>query len=119
MKTEYTIGFHGKTANEGPIVVGIAVGLTATEITEAMVADPQQRDDEGNSRAKRPIWPLCTLGYTATEDDMDLKLMQSISPRWSIPEGDSLVWFAYAQGALSINTVVEIFAKHYGVWLRD
>lgn len=122
MKTEYWMIFYGKTTAEGPIMVGLAPNLAAASIEETIEADPQSRtDDQVTPDSKRPVFPLEIIDYT----EVDMTNLQpykgEVKIRWSIPEGNNLNWFAYNMNAagLTTGTVVRIFAKHYGVWLRD
>lgn len=121
MKTEYWVDFRGKTANEGPLMVGMSAIFDAAGVESAIEADPQDSsEDSNNLLAKRPIWPLALLQAAPDGNDQQVQ-MHSVNPRWSVPEGENLYWWVYNMGAagLTTGTVVHIFAKHYGVWLRD
>ncbi len=125
MKTEYFIDFEGKTSGEGPLMVGFAANHNAGEIEEAIEADPQSsHDDEANLHAKRPVWPLAMIpeASSARSSTGSLEqIMGKFNPKWTVPEGEGAVWWAYnMDGAiLTTGTIINIFAKHYGVWLRD
>lgn len=124
LKTEYFFDIDGKTAGEGPIVVGLAANQTAAEIEEAIEADPQGKvDDVENQQAKRPVWPLEIFGSKIGDTNLENESTRKgeLTPRWSAPEGDGFSWWAYCldAGGLTTGCTVVIFAKHYGVWLRD
>ncbi len=122
MKTEYWIDYGNKTTAEGPITVGFAVHHSEGEVEEAIEADPQNSADMVlNATAKRPVWPLETIPQSGTGSPSDLVPMRSFNPRWSCIEGKNAFWWAYNRddAALTTGGVVNIFAKHYGVWLRD
>lgn len=119
MKCEYWISYEGKTSGEGPIMIGAASGLTLTNIESAIEGDPQSGIDPLNANTKLPVWPLEMLPEGPTVQNEIMK--GSFNPRWSTPEGFNFVWWAYNcdGGALTTGTDVHIFAKFYGVWLRD
>lgn len=122
MKVEYWLDYYGKTANEGPIMVGWSPTQNASEIAETFQADPQGSDEIApNANAKAPVFPLQQIVYADTQASEDFGKMGTFNPRWSTPEGVGAVWFAYNMGGagLTTGTVVRVFAKYYGVWLRD
>lgn len=123
MKTEYWLDYYDKTTDEGPIMVGFSMNHSVAEVEEAFEADPQaSTDDTNNFRAKRPIWPLEMIARDSTELGSGDQRSGSITPRWSCPEGNTAIWWAYncdLTNPITTGTKVRIFAKHYGVWLRD
>lgn len=123
MKTQYWIGFDSKTGGEGPIMVGFSAIHEAAAIEEAIESDPQDAEDDTKGvQAMRPVWPLEMLGMGQTDDaDGGGDLSGSFNPKWSVPEAEAAFWWAYNMDASALTTgcVVKIFAKHFGVWLRD
>lgn len=126
MKTEYWISAEAKVVAEGPIMVGVAARCdNAAEIEECIEADPQIRGaDPEEVQAKRPVWPLEMFGAEEGHGTNESGLVAkkgTVNLRWSCPEGTGLLWWAYnaGAGALTTGCVVVVFAKHYGVWLRD
>ncbi len=109
------------TSGEGPVLVGMAHDLSATEIEETLGADPQRSGDPtAEPRAMRPVWPLGQMfNNSAGNGQIILEGVQKIG--WSIPEGTDLKWFVQnVSGAtLTTGSVFRIIAKHFGVWLRD
>lgn len=123
LKTEYFVTVSGKTNDEGPIVVGLAHNLSTTEIEEAIQADPQgskalHRPE--NEQATRPVWPLKMIPATVVGQEDHIVGKDEVKLNWSCPEGTTLQWFAYNFSTqLTTGTIVHIFAKHFGVWLKD
>lgn len=121
MKTEYVVGWNNTTAGDGPLVLGFAANLNQAEIEEAIEGDPQSSVDTEDAETIRPVWVLGMLAGSAAHGNLDGGRVHSFTPKWSIPEGSAGQWFVYNIDSASMTdgTVVSIFAKHYGVWLRD
>ncbi len=117
------LSFNNKTTLQGPIVVGLAYGLTAAEIDEAMVADPQHIVDvPAKEQSDRAVFPVWMIGTVATGDDVAVIPIRKINFLWKeIAEGRGLHWFAFNAGAggLTTGTVVLIESTYVGEWLRD
>jgi len=128
MKTEWMMQYEGKTTGEGPIIWGFAMGLTAAEVAAALTADPQSSTDDRNAgETERPIWPLGLIDENSVESGDNaataapLQLNGTFNPKWSQPEAQQFIWWAWnmSTGTLTTGLVLRIFAKHFGVWLRD
>lgn len=123
MKTEYWMCHDGKTVNEGPLMVGASMMHSAGEVEEAIEADPQASGENDNALAKRPIFPLEMFAKNEGADSAPETVRKgSFNPRWSIMEGKALFWWVYNMNIadpITTGMTVFIFAKHYGVWLRD
>ncbi len=120
LRTDYFIQVKGMTAGNSAVVVGLAHDLSAGEIQEAIGADPQRSNDPTLSpRAMRPVWPLEIFAANAEGNKLVTKGTTNIG--WSIPEGTLLEWFVVNMGDadLTTGTIVNILAKHFGVWLKD
>lgn len=129
LKVKGTWDADGKTANEGPVVVGFNMGLAATEVAEAFVADPQIFEDAGASeQANRKCYPVASIPYSATglQNSGTGQLSNSRwwdqrVPSWEFPEGRGLNLFAINRGAANLTTGTTI--RFVGVavtkWLDD
>lgn len=122
MKTEYWMSFISKTAGEGPFMFGFAVNADATLVEAAIEGDPQDSSSPVNADTKFPVWPLEMISETDTETGNSEHCHKGkFTPRWSNIEGKNAVWWVYNMDgvAATTGTLVRVFAKHYGVWLRD
>ena len=122
LRTDYWVDFAGKTSGEGPIMVGASVAQDAPTVAQTINTDPQDSSDYGgNAQTKRPVWLLELLEQGETGGPSGRNLKGSFKPRWSAPEGENFDWWAYNMDTATLTTglLVRIFAKHYGVWLRD
>jgi len=124
-KSNWFFQATGKTATEGPIIIGIACNADAAEIEAAIEADPQAPSDDDSRGMGVYIKPLFLMGIAQTEfpaagDAVMKPFTVSYGKNgWSIPEDQALTVWAYAMGALTTGTVIRFFAEHFGVWLRD
>ncbi len=121
LKTEYWIGINGKADGEGPITCGMSVGLSAAEIAEAILANPQKRGDRAeHEQSSRPVWPLISFGVNNAQQIND-GMWRSKNIGWSIQETEGLQFYAFNSdnSALTTGTKIFIEAKHFGVWLKD
>ncbi len=120
-RTEWKIFARGGTAGDDPVVAGMAFGQNSTQITEALVADPQSRSVNAaavlaNDQTMRPVFPLAAFGGAVE------RVREGVAkPNWSAPETGNLSWFVFNFGpdALTTGLIINFFAKHFGVWLRD
>lgn len=125
VKQKYWIDWYNKTSSEGPIIVGFQANQTVTQVTETLNADPQsQVADQNDPVTKRPIWPLALVPYKAASNgdngDGGPQFCGEFIVRWSVPEGQSATYWAFNLGpALTTGTIIKIYTKYYGVWLRD
>ncbi len=119
--------YTGKTAGEGPISVGLTAGLTAAEVAEAIVADPQRFEDPGSSeKANRRVFPVWFIGDGSTQTDtnpeQNTQLLVDIhAPTWEIPEEQALNWYAFNHdsGALTNGIGIDIINVIVYDWLED
>ncbi len=121
LRTEWFFRMKGLSANEGPVLVGLAHDLTAAEIQECLGADPQRSNDPTLSpRTMRPVWPMALFENDSVGNQN--MLQQGVTTiGWSIPEGTNLVWWQMNRDtdALQTGGTLNITAKHFGVWLKD
>ncbi len=128
-KIEYwLISVDGKTTAEGPIEIGIQVGLTVGELAQAIAASPTGISASQREEAQRAVWPLGVIGEKMTsvpangaEVIGDIMNKMTLKLNWSVKEGQSMTWYAMNRdsGALTTGTVVKIRTKYYGVFLND
>ncbi len=124
-KTMYDVDIYGYDGTEdGPVAFGLAVGMTAAEIEEAIEADPQSPNDvAAEERVGRAVFPLGVIprsGPSTPSNQHEMRELKTTSINWSVPEGSGLVWWFYNYGgALGAGNLASIFAKHFGVWLND
>ncbi len=116
--------FSGKTAAEGPIVVGLAsTDLSTTEIKECIDADPQKPDDTpASEQVMRQVMPIWVIGKTETASQNSPYRYEEIPYPWKeVAEGDGLAWFAMNEdgSALTTGTEIEIQGVLIGEWLND
>ncbi len=118
--------FDGKTTAEGPIAIGIAAGLSASEIAEAFTADPQRHEDPNASEAaNRKVFPIWLISRRSTQSNDDISdNVRSIrdlrAPTWTLDESEALVWFAFNYGAaLTTGTIIRLTSHRVIDWERD
>ncbi len=121
LRTEWYLGMRSATTGDGPFVVGLSHDLTGDEVSTCIGGDPQRSNDPVESEeANRPVWAITALHPNA---DGDGKIVDHGVTKigWSIPEGTSLKWWVMNGGNITLTTgaVVNILAKHFGVWLKD
>lgn len=124
-RTEWFISVLGATTGDQPVQVGYAFGCTAADIDDTMGSDPQgtfnAANVQSNADAKRPVFPMAIFPGLADSVIGAASVMKGVTiPTWSAPEGGFLNWYAFAaNGGLTTGRLVNIHAKHFGVWLRD
>ncbi len=120
---------EGKTANEGPISLGIGSGLTAVQYGEAMNADPQNYLDEGKSeKGNRKAYILYVIGEectaiqgSASQLRSDVRMLNEPVPSWKTIEGDSLDFFIHlhSSGSLTTGAILNLIWSMVIRWERD
>ncbi len=116
--------FAGKTATEGPIIVGLcSTDLSTTEIAEAIDADPQKPDDTpASEQVMRQVMPIWVIGTNDTASLAGPYRYEEIPYPWKeVAEGDGLTWFAMNEdgSALTTGMTIEIQGFLVGEWLND
>ncbi len=123
-KAKIYAALDGKTADEGPLMFGIAANMSAAQIEAAMETNPQNSTENNDIGDGQAIWPLAIIGKgstgAATEGQLPPEGME-LKMNWSIIEGEALVFWVYNMSGSTVTTggVVHIFAQYFGVWLRD
>ncbi len=115
--------FDGKIDGEGLFIVGFSHGLTAAEIEEALVADPQGENDiPAMEEANRPVYPQWIIGKDGVESFRDRhRQLERIRYPWKIiPEGVNLQIWIWAPSD-NLTTGMFVRTQHVWVteWLRD
>ncbi len=125
-KSRIMIEMSGKTAGEGPILMGLACNFAnAAAIEAALEDDPQGVNTQDANRGKGTFLKVLALFMSApTNIPTTRPLMYEFGygkNGWSIPEAEALLYWARNQdtGALTTGTRISISAEHFGVWLRD
>ncbi len=125
-KGKMGISCRGKTTDEGPLIVGMSVGLTAAQIGEWFTADPQSRNDETElEESQRKVLTVAHIHKEVTTlgsgGDAVGMFVEFDWPGWDVIEGEALNTFVLnADGAvLTTGTVIDLYTELYGEWLRD
>ncbi len=124
-KARYNIDIKGKTADEGPLLYGLSVGLTVTEIGGMFTADPQSKadeDEEDKSQRHAVFWGVIpkTFVATATDNMNAVNWRNGKWPGWDIIEGQAIETFVLNVGAqLTTGTVVTMVTEFLGDWRND
>lgn len=117
------------TAGQGPIMVGMEVGLSsAALIEEAIEADPQGIDDTAAmEQSNRRVAPQAVLiqdsdGAVGGGDGQWNQQRKVYMPFRNIPEGSGLGLWAYNLGSAALSStdpLVRFVGTVVGEWLRD
>ncbi len=121
-KFKYAARYNGKTDGEGPVLFGASVGLTAAEVTEAIVAKPTHRMDEpATERGNRRVYPLEWWPIDGDESSrIGSQTMRTVRFPWKeIPENVNLDFWVISDSALTSGMVVDIRGTYVGEWMRD
>ncbi len=123
-KMKVAISYKGKTAGEGPLLVGVAKGnMSAAELAEALNSDPQGPDNTvPMEQAKRTVMPLALIPAAAVASPADTRWIRSVRFPWKeVPEGtDITMWVQNLDtGSLTTGTVVECHMTLLQEWLDD
>lgn len=126
LKSQIFASFLNKTADEGGVLFGYAFNPdSAAAVEEAIEADPQSDSRLArlqNEQAMRPVFPIGLIHFNATDGVLFNGAAIEIKPQWSIPEGGALQYWAYnvsPSAPLTTGCIIQIQAKHFGVWLND
>jgi len=119
-EVDYHVDFVGKTVNEGPIAIGLSVGMTIAEISEYFLADPQRLKDPADAeKSQRPVLVLDVLGRRRTAS-LELPWLTKKWPGWWVREQVGLDVFAFNFGAaLTTGTNATVTMQIRGDWLND
>jgi len=131
-KVKFSWYASGKTSAEGPIHWGLCINASLAEIKDFYNADPQGRldDDKYMPSAKgAKVFHIATMPELTTsvgkvaesQDGLEFRSLRGWPSSWSVPEGVSLVTYAFnaGAGALTTGTVIQPFFWLNGEWLDD
>ncbi len=124
IKTEWGASMGAHTAGEGPMVLFLCDGeLQAVEAAQALVAEPLDANDNvANERSMRPVFPMGFLSGNGTTDFLrrDDGALAEKTVRWTFSNPEGWNWGAVnvSGGILTTGTVIVVYAKHYGVWVK-
>ncbi len=122
-KMKYGVVYNGKTDGEGPVLFGASIGLTAAEITEALLAAPNHYMDEPDTeRANRRVFPLEWWPIDGTESSRVAAKFSLTKVSWpwkEIPEGINFDWWVISDSALTSGMIVDVRGVFTGEWMRD
>ncbi len=117
------------TGGQGPILVGMSVGVaSAALVEECLEADPQNVDDTAAmEQSARKIAPQAVLtqdsdGAIGGGDGYWPQLRKVYIPWKEIPEGSGLSLWAYNTSSAALSTTdpqVTFIGVIVGEWLRD
>ncbi len=118
------ISFSGKTTGEGGILVGFSTDLSATELTEALVADPQGISDiPATEQGNRKVFPVWLIGSSQVAGVLPLEQeLREINYPWKqIDEGSGIQLFAFNLGSGALTTGGGMSVTYVAVqeWLDD
>ncbi len=101
----------GKTAYQGPIVLGISSGMSIANLAEALQADPQLLGSPESEEGNRKVYPLYVIGDAATavgnpasQIANHLKMRNEPAPSWKTVEGQALEIFAWNADTADLTT---------------
>lgn len=117
-KIEGEYEFVGKTDTEGPLYLGMSVGLSGAEIEAIIENDPQQVFDPTTKGGYIKIIGVIPKNGTESPDG-ETKRFEA--KKFIVPEGSGLDFFVYNCDAaqLTAGLVVTIVPVAYTRWLRD
>ncbi len=122
-KVKGALTFKDKTTTIGPLLVGAAVGSwNATEIEEAIEADPQSHEDGPTTeKAHRAVWPLWVIPASVETASQHIVPMEELYwPFKEIDEGEQVSFWIYNMDTASLTAMTAILALvWFGEWLRD
>ncbi len=120
-KIDYQLDFTGKTAGDGPLIVGLSVGLSIAQITEYFNSDPQRFGEPGESEeSHRPILVLGVLGRHRTAA-LETPWLTINWPGWHVLEGVDLNAFVFNidGSGFTTGTLVSLVLNIRGDWRND
>ncbi len=125
-KMRYLPEIIGKTADQGPLMWGISVGLTVAEIAEAVIADPQHHGETPEwEQITRKVMPVGWIGFQTTDrpaqPDDDTKSFRSKRvPPWNIFEGEGVnIWLFNWGSTLTTGMQLSMVLGLRQRWLSD
>ncbi len=125
-KVKYFFEMFNKGAADGPLEWGFSYQLSAAEVAETLLADPQFDGNQVDwERVLRKIWPMGYIGFAttvshATPDQSVNVLKTARMPGWHIVEGSSLDIYIFNWGiALDTGSSMGGPIRFRQRWLSD
>lgn len=122
-KIKAAMEMKGKTAAEGGIIFGFCTGLSATEVAACLLANPTRFKDpdlaEAANRRVFPVWYHNDTGTAMINAIEHYLIVDRKVPSWTIPEEQSLHFFAFAHTSLTSGTIADIIATMVFKWDHD
>ncbi len=124
-KVKFCATLEGKTVDEGPMLWGYSIDLTAAEVEESLEATPSgPKDVAGLEQANRKVFPMGFVCKNSVADGAPRgrAQFQEIEhfPWKDIPEGSTLDLWGYNEGAaLTTGAQLVVHTELFGVWLND
>ncbi len=106
-KIKAAMNYRNLTSGEGPLEIGLCVGLTAGEVAEAIVSDPQSRSDvPAVEETNRRVFPLWMIGLDSVDGPIDMQPIKEIEdwPFRTIEEGSFLAWYVFNHDASALTS---------------
>ncbi len=122
-KMKLACSYKGKTAGEGPLVVGLCdTTLSVAEIAEAILADPQGvAEVPATEQGNRRVFPIWNIGPGLVADDA-IQMYREVHFPWKDwPEDKGIKVFVFNNDGsnLTTGTTVTVFGPVVQEWLRD
>ncbi len=123
-KLKLGVMYNGKASGDGPISYGISVGLTDTEIAEAILADPSgaMTAAGASDQANRKVFPLGVIPdgtRVESAEDIQIRTIHGF-PFKEIDEGVTMAFYIFNHGSqLTTGLVVTFIGIAVTEWLRD
>ncbi len=116
--------YRAKTADEGPIVWGIACNVADAAALAGILTDDEQSGFGDAKQGGMEWWKvLGMIPRLATESPLDKpdSVFVDVKINWVIPEGSKMNVFAFNMDstALTTGTLLDYYLDWSGVWLRD
>ncbi len=115
----------GLTEGEGPLTIGFCHALSAAEVAEALVADPQSMNDvPAAEQGNRHVFPIGNLQEPPTDQQVvqQPQMWQTYRFPWkNIQEGTGLFIFAFNRdnSALTTGATIDFEGVCVYDWLED
>lgn len=128
-KLKACIEWFGKTNAEGPLEVGVCMGLTAAEVAVCINGDPQHYKDpdqsESTNRKVFPVWMIpsrgTNLGGTGAQDSLPQRFFDLRIPSWDVMEQQGMQFYAFNHSGTDLTTGMSIDFMYIAVveWMHD
>ncbi len=123
-KLRYYIELTGKTAAEGPFIIGFAANKISSTLLALRIRDANADGELSDSSIGTQIWvrPVMVIAKAETSlKSHDNGKYIDIDVNWTIPEGSELIFWIFNPTGSNATTGMNLTAivEAYGVWLND